>query len=144
MNPLMSAMELCADMSTTSSASPLPSRLVILYFRDFSFLSTKISLPLWVSVKAVSGRVTATLVNSSTMCLNSTLSLLRNFLLAGVLKNRLRTEKLEPTGTATLEVFVSAGPPVLTCIPVSSHSLRVRRVTSDTAAMLARASPRKP
>ena len=102
------------------------------------------SRPLWERVKPISGRVRATRVNSSRMCLNSTLSLLRNLRRAGVLKKRLRTMKLEPAGAATVEVFVSPKAPTRTSVPVSSWGRRVRRVTSATAAMLARASPRKP
>ena len=113
-------------------------------FRDLAFLRTKTSRPLWEMLKPTSGRVMATRVNSSRMCLNSTLSLFRNLRRAGVLKKRLRTAKFEPAGAATEAVRTSPSGPVRTSVAVSSEARRVRSVTSATAAMLARASPRKP
>ena len=84
-NPYIFTTEVSAWISTTSLATFAPSTSWMRNLRDLAGRSTSTSLPLWVRVNPMSGRVRATLVNSATICLNSTASDLRNFLRAGTL-----------------------------------------------------------
>ena len=83
--PLRVTAEVVDSRSTTSPTTLVPRRSSMRNFRELAFLSTKTSRPLWLSENPISGLMRAILVNSSTMCLNSTLSDFRNFLRAGVL-----------------------------------------------------------
>ena len=68
----------------------------------------------------------------------------RNFRRAGRLKNRSRTSTLVPRGKAMSVTETRRSPSRSIIVPRSATPSEVRSVSRDTAAMLARASPRKP
>ena len=100
--------------------------------------------PLCCNENATSGRDSAMRLNVSSHQANSVFSLFRNLRRAGVLKYSSRISTLVPCACA-------AGAASL-CVPSAASifqawaasALRLVRVTCATAAMLAKASPRKP
>ena len=78
------------------------------------------------------------------MCLISTLSDFKKFLLAGTLKNRFLIEKLEPTDVAMDSLLIISPPSILILVPVSSSGVLVFNSICDMAAILERASPLNP
>ena len=121
-----------------------PKRSVSLCLRFLPLGRVMTSLEFEMRRNSISSLVRATRVNSDTIIRYSLLSDLRNFLLAGMLKNRLRTAMLQPSGQAISVVSRTLPPDICTSAPVSSPLLRVLRVTSAQAAIEARASPRNP
>ena len=86
----------------------------------------------------------ATLINSSTICLNSAALLFKKFLRAGTLKKRFFMAMLVPVGTATGSCLITWLFSISIKTPVSSSALLDFNSTCATAAILAKASPLKP
>ncbi len=72
------------------------------------------------------------------------MAVFKNFRLTGVLKNKLRTIKVVPSGAPTSSKEVSFAPSRQRRVPVTLSLVLVTISTFDTAAMLESASPRKP
>ena len=91
-----------------------------------------------------SGWASDTLINSLTICLNSTLFDFKKFLLAGILKKRFFTEILVPISlTVDLLCFKSL-PWTSISVANSTPGCLVIKLTCETAEILANASPLKP
>ncbi len=86
----------------------------------------------------------ATRSNSCTMLESSVWLLLRKRRLAGTLKKRFSTRKLLPSGQPSVSCESTLPPSMSMRVPSSVPLARVRSVTCATAAMLGKASPRKP
>ena len=93
---------------------------------------------------AISGRESASFVIKSLMRPPSVCVVLRNFLRAGVLKNRSSTWIVVPRLQPVSPMSCVTPPMMLTWVPSSSPSFRVRIRKRETAAIVGKASPRKP
>ena len=94
--------------------------------------------------KAISGCESASFVRKSLMCAVSVWFVLRNFLRAGVLKNRSSTRIVVPRLQPASRMSVSLPPVIVTCVPRSLSASRVSMVNRETEAMVGSASPRNP
>ena len=74
----------------------------------------------------------------------SVLMVLRNFLLAGVLKNNCLTVIIVPVGAPVSDTFFIFPPSMIISVPVSDCLFFVTIVNFETDAMLGRASPLNP
>ena len=99
------------------------------------------SLPSCQMVKPTSGRTSAWRRTASTQCASSVDSVFRNLRRAGVLKNSSRTSTLVPVPRAA-----GASSPLRASSRRAwgSAAVRLSRLSSDTEAIAASASPRKP
>ena len=84
-NPLTHTTVVSVWISIKSFAISFPAICVILCLRFETGGKEYISLELWMNLNSMSVRERATFMNSETICRYSTLSDLRNFLLAGIL-----------------------------------------------------------
>ena len=95
-------------------------------------------------LKLTPGRARASRVKAWAICAASVDWLLRNFFLAGVLKNKSRTSTRVPTGQPASSTLRMEPALTSTRQPASRSAGRERRVMRLTAEMLGMASPRKP
>ena len=95
-------------------------------------------------VTATSGWATACFCTAAYTAAPSVLSRFMNFMRAGVLKNRSRTMMVVPSGQPASQRWVIFPASRCRLVPKGSPAARVSRSILDTAAMAARASPRKP
>ncbi len=98
----------------------------------------------WTSVNRTSGAPSAAWVTYLATGPSSDCPERRNFRRAGRLKKRSRTSTLVPRGKAMSVTATSRSPSLSIIVPRSPAPSKVRRVSLETAAMLASASPRKP
>ncbi len=104
-----------------------------------------IIFPLCFKINEISKLAKAILLNTSSICKNSVLSVRKNFCLAGVLKNKSRTSILVPASAEAGCIVTAMSLPSLTaCHAYSSLCVRDVKVNLETELMLASASPRKP
>ena len=92
----------------------------------------------------MAGYASATLVNSSSICRNSVVVLLRKWRRAGTLKKRFFTLMEVPRFTAHGSCSFTSVPSITMRVPASVVDWRVFSSTWVTAAIDASASPRKP
>ena len=90
------------------------------------------------------GLAKATLVNSSIICLSSTLSLFRKFLLAGTLKNKFLILIEVPLFVAQFSWVLILLPSIFIKVPNSVSLVFVLSSTCEIAAIEAIASPLNP
>ena len=90
------------------------------------------------------GFESAILSTTPATALASVTSFFRNFILAGVLKNKSLTTIVVPNGHPASSIRVCSPAFIQYLVPVSSSGVRVSTSTAETAATEARASPRKP
>ena len=92
----------------------------------------------------ISGWDKAIFSTRSATCPASVVSVFKNLRLAGVLKNRFREIKVVPSGAPTSSSPFSSPPSMRYREPVRLSVVFVISSTWETAAILERASPRKP
>ena len=102
------------------------------------------SFPSRMNRKEISGWDRAILSSTPATELPSAASFFRNFMRAGVLKNRSRTTMVVPAGQPASSKESSSPPPQRYLAPVWASWVRVSSSTWATAEMEANASPRKP